>query len=129
MLLIWKTAPRYRYHPFGWSSSQALSSRLDVSGQSWQVSDVKARVQAEKGDNFPAANQVLIFQGKVASRRYCSAAWVLPVSNVIALQVLKDETTLGENQVSENGFMVVMVTKVLVLLLLPLVARFLVIDY
>ena len=27
-------------------------------------------------------------------------------------QVLKDDTTLEENKVSENGFMVVMVTKV-----------------
>jgi len=32
-------------------------------------------------------------------------------------QVLKDDTTLAENKVSENGFMVIMVTKVLLLLL------------
>lgn len=30
-----------------------------------QVSDVKAKVQQERGDGFPAAHQVLIFQGKV----------------------------------------------------------------
>ena len=30
-----------------------------------QVSDVKAKVQQEKGDGFPVAHQVLIFQGKV----------------------------------------------------------------
>ena len=32
-------------------------------------------------------------------------------------QVLKDDTTLAENKVSENGFMVIMVTKVSLLLL------------
>jgi hypothetical protein len=31
--------------------------------------------------------------------------------------VLKDDTTLAENKVSENGFMVIMVTKVSLLLL------------
>lgn len=30
-----------------------------------QVSDCKAKVQQERGDGFPAAHQVLIFQGKV----------------------------------------------------------------
>ena len=30
----------------------------------------------------------------------------------MCLQVLKDDTTLADNKVSENGFMVIMVTKV-----------------
>lgn len=54
-----------------------------------KVADVKARIEQEQGENFPAANQVLIYTGKV----------------------LKDETTVGENNISENGFVVVMVTK------------------
>lgn len=37
-------------------------------------------------------------------------------SSRIIPQVLKDDTTLAENKVSENGFMVIMVTKVALLL-------------
>lgn len=64
------------------------SFSLDLEDSS-KVLAVKEKVQETNGDAFPAANQVLIFQGKV----------------------LKDDTTLAENNVSENGFMVVMVTK------------------
>ena len=32
------------------------------------------------------------------------------------LQVLKDDTTLADNKVSENGFMVIMVTKVMLVI-------------
>lgn len=64
------------------------SFSLDLEG-SVKVSDVKEKVRETKGDAFPPANQVLIFQGKV----------------------LKDDTTLADNKVSENGFMVIMVTK------------------
>ena len=83
-----------------------------------QVSDVKAKVQQEKGDGFPAAHQVLIFQGKVgqlpqqSTSMLCSIRKHVEVNGAYCQQVLKDETTLEENKVSENGFMVVMVTKV-----------------
>lgn len=35
-----------------------------------QIADVKAKVQQEKGDAFPVAHQVLIFQGKVGQYTY-----------------------------------------------------------
>eukprot|EP00891_Asterochloris_glomerata_P008080 jgi/Astpho2/8080/e_gw1.00120.85.1_t len=55
-----------------------------------KVADLKAKIEQDKGTAYPAAHQMLIFQGKV----------------------LKDETTLAENKVTENTFMVVMVKKV-----------------
>lgn len=54
-----------------------------------KVADLKAKIEQDKGTAYPAAHQMLIFQGKV----------------------LKDETTLAENKVTENTFMVVMVKK------------------
>jgi len=56
---------------------------------SLKVSEVKAKVQEQQGDAFPADKMMLIFQGTI----------------------LKDDTTLAENSVTENGFMVVMITK------------------
>ncbi|XP_054785139.1 ubiquitin receptor RAD23b-like isoform X2 [Prosopis cineraria] len=51
---------------------------------------VKKNIEDVQGkDNYPCGQQLLIFNGKV----------------------LKDETTLAENQVSENGFLVVMLSK------------------
>ncbi|CAN6449152.1 unnamed protein product [Victoria cruziana] len=51
---------------------------------------VKKNIEEAQGkDNFPYAQQLLIYNGKV----------------------LKDETTLEENKVSENGFLVVMLSK------------------
>ncbi|KAL0020650.1 hypothetical protein WJX79_001265 [Trebouxia sp. C0005] len=67
-------------------TGQSFSLDLEESSK---VLAVKEKVRETKGDAYPAANQVLIFQGKV----------------------LKDDTTLAENKVSENGFMVIMVTK------------------
>mmetsp|Transcript_42156 Transcript_42156/g.51186 ORF Transcript_42156/g.51186 Transcript_42156/m.51186 type:complete len:387 (+) Transcript_42156:135-1295(+) len=54
-----------------------------------KIAEVKSKVQADRGDDFPAASQVLIYQGKV----------------------LKDDTTIADNQITEAGFMVVMVQK------------------
>ena len=48
-----------------------------------------------QGSAFPVEQQLLIHQGKV----------------------LKDDTTLEDNKVSEKGFLVVMITKVLIQLL------------
>ncbi|KAK9831333.1 hypothetical protein WJX81_003122 [Elliptochloris bilobata] len=61
---------------------------LEVEGCS-KVSAVKQTIEEQQGATFPAASQVIIYQGKV----------------------LKDDTTLADNGVSETGFMVVMVTK------------------
>ncbi|KAH7554382.1 hypothetical protein JRO89_XS12G0185100 [Xanthoceras sorbifolium] len=56
-----------------------------------QVTDVKKNIENVHGsDVYPAAQQMLIHQGKV----------------------LKDDTTLEENKVAENSFVVVMLTKV-----------------
>jgi len=56
-----------------------------------QVSSVKAKISESQGkDAYPCAQQLLIHQGKV----------------------LKDETTMTDNKVSEGGFLVVMLTKV-----------------
>ncbi|KAL6010375.1 hypothetical protein ACLOJK_000806 [Asimina triloba] len=55
-----------------------------------QVADVKKHIETVQGaDVYPSAQQMLIHQGKV----------------------LKDPTTLEENGVSENSFLVIMLTK------------------
>lgn len=55
-----------------------------------KVSDVKKNIETVQGsDVYPASQQMLIHQGKV----------------------LKDVTTLEENKVAENSFVVVMLTK------------------
>ncbi|CAH8277419.1 unnamed protein product [Arabidopsis lyrata] len=53
------------------------------------VSDVKKAIETVKGAEYPAVKQMLIHQGKV----------------------LKDETTLEENNVVENSFIVIMLSK------------------
>ncbi|CAN4079992.1 unnamed protein product [Withania somnifera] len=54
------------------------------------VADVKKNIESVQGNNvYPAAQQMLIHQGKV----------------------LKDTTTLEENKISENSFVVIMLTK------------------
>ena len=56
-----------------------------------QVMAVKKNIEDVQGkDNYPCGQQLLIHNGKV----------------------LKDETTLVENKVSEDGFLVVMLSKV-----------------
>ncbi len=56
-----------------------------------QVIAVKKQIEESQGkDAFPCSQQLLIHQGKV----------------------LKDDTTMDDNKVSENGFLVVMLTKV-----------------
>lgn len=53
---------------------------------------VKKNIEDVQGkDNYPCGQQLLIHNGKV----------------------LKDETTLEENKVSEDGFLVVMLSKVI----------------
>jgi UV excision repair protein RAD23 len=55
------------------------------------VADVKKNIETAQGsDIYPAAQQMLIHQGKL----------------------LKDGTTLEENKVVENSFVVIMLTKV-----------------
>ncbi|KAL4569321.1 hypothetical protein LXL04_024957 [Taraxacum kok-saghyz] len=53
------------------------------------VADVKKNIESVQGDVYPAALQMLIHQGKV----------------------LKDTTTLEENKVAENSFIVIMLSK------------------
>ena len=56
-----------------------------------QVADVKKNIETVQGaDVYPAAKLMLIHQGKV----------------------LKDETTIEENKVAENSFIVIMMAKV-----------------
>lgn len=56
-----------------------------------QVTAVKKQIEESQGkESFPCSQQLLIHQGKV----------------------LKDDTSMEDNKVSENGFLVVMLTKV-----------------
>lgn len=56
-----------------------------------QIMAVKKNIEDVQGkDNYPCGQQLLIHNGKV----------------------LKDETTLADNKVSEDGFLVVMLSKV-----------------
>lgn len=56
-----------------------------------QVLGVKKNIEdVQRKENYPCGQQLLIHNGKV----------------------LKDETTLAENKVSEDGFLVVMLSKV-----------------
>ena len=58
----------------------------------FQIMAVKKNIEDMKGkDSYPCGQQLLIHNGKV----------------------LKDESTLAENKVSEDGFLVVMLSKVL----------------
>lgn len=61
---------------------------IDVQPQD-SVADVKKTIETVQGDVYPAAQQMLIHQGKV----------------------LKDETTMEENKVAENSFVVIMLSK------------------
>lgn len=64
---------------------------------------VKKRIEDAQGkDTFPFAQQLLIYKGKV----------------------LKDDTTMEENSVTENSFLVVMLTKVCYLYLFLISALF-----
>ncbi|AES78637.1 ubiquitin-like protein [Medicago truncatula] len=56
-----------------------------------EIMDVKTNIEdIQEKDNYPCRQQLLIHNGKV----------------------LKDETTLADNEVSEDGFLVVMLSKV-----------------
>ncbi len=79
-----------------------------------QVSKVKEHIEQQQGANFPAASLVVIHQGKVSplslspDRPFSSHR----TQSESSVQVLKDGTTLADNKVGENGFLVVMVQKV-----------------
>jgi hypothetical protein len=64
---------------------------------------VKKNIEDAQGkDNYPCGQQLLIHNGKV----------------------LKDETTLVDNKVTEDGFLVVMLSKVIFFLVLLLFSFF-----
>ena len=64
---------------------------IEISKCFIKVADVKTNIEAVQGSEvYPASQQMLIHQGKV----------------------LKDGTTLEENKVAENSFIVVMLSKV-----------------
>jgi UV excision repair protein RAD23 len=68
-----------------------LGLNMDAINICLQVTTVKKQIEESQGkDAFPCSQQLLIHQGKV----------------------LKDDTTMADNKVSENGFLVVMLTKV-----------------
>ncbi len=73
---------------------QVFHARVDCTlmwSFGFQVTAVKKQIEESQGkDAFPYSQQLLIHQGKV----------------------LKDDTTMDDNKVSENGFLVVMLTKV-----------------
>ncbi|BDA44782.1 Ubiquitin receptor RAD23b [Coccomyxa sp. Obi] len=54
-----------------------------------KIEDVKRKIEEKQGPDFPAANQVVIYQGKV----------------------LKDETSLEENNITHENFVVVMIQR------------------
>ena len=56
-----------------------------------QVKDVKTRINETQGDAFPVANMVLVHQGKLLNN---------------------EESTLADNKISEQGFVVVMIKNV-----------------
>ncbi|RWW74522.1 hypothetical protein BHE74_00017530 [Ensete ventricosum] len=67
-----------------------LIPSLSAIRSSWIVADVKKNIETSQGKTvYPAEQQMLIHQGKV----------------------LKDDTTLDENKVSENSFLVIMLSK------------------
>lgn len=79
-----------------------LSAEINFVNPFPQVSDVKKIIETVQGaDVYPASQQMLIHQGKV----------------------LKDTTTLEENQVAENSFIVIMLTKVSLHLFLTVVMK------
>ncbi len=79
---------------------------------------MKEKIESTQGSSFPAAHQVVIYQGKVSEgtpshrNHQCNIPWALPRKLCPHLQVLKDDTTLEENKISNENFVVVMVTKV-----------------
>jgi hypothetical protein len=95
---------------------------------------MKAQIEETQGADFPAASLNVIYQGKVCSKAVacpthrkhrpcvaesgspCIADLVVHVRSThrsdCILQVLKDATTLKDNNVTEAGFCVVMVMKV-----------------
>ncbi|EIE21558.1 UV excision repair protein Rad23 [Coccomyxa subellipsoidea C-169] len=54
-----------------------------------KIENVKQKIEGVQGADFPAANQVIIYQGKV----------------------LKDDTTLEENKITHENFVVVMIQR------------------
>lgn len=74
-------------------SHEELAIKYLIRESHWypKVMAVKKNIEDVQGkDNYPCGQQLLIHNGKV----------------------LKDETTLAENKVSEDGFLVVMLSKV-----------------
>ncbi|CAK9297989.1 unnamed protein product [Gordionus sp. m RMFG-2023] len=53
------------------------------------VGELKLKIESQQGDDYPAAEQKLIYSGKI----------------------LKDEITIGEYKIDENGFLVIIVSK------------------
>lgn len=69
---------------------------------------MKRQIEDFQGkESFPCAQQLLIHQGKV----------------------LKDDTTMDDNKVSENGFLVVMLTKVIQCLHYKIMSRITVLHW
>jgi UV excision repair protein RAD23 len=68
------------------------SCTLVIAASLLQVGEVKRIIESAQGQSvYPADQQMLIYQGKI----------------------LKDNTTLGDNNVAENSFLVIMLSKVL----------------
>lgn len=64
-----------------------------------QVADVKKNIETAQGQSiYPADQQMLIHQGKI----------------------LKDDTTLDDNKIAENSFIVIMLSKVVIVYIIQL---------
>lgn len=64
-----------------------------------QVADVKKNIETAQGQSiYPADQQMLIHQGKI----------------------LKDDTTLDDNKIAENSFIVIMLSKVVIVYIIKL---------
>lgn len=86
-------------------------SRTTKCFRSLQVEEVKRKIEETQGESMPAADLVVISQGKVG---ICSPTqlYLAPLGNaekIVSLQILLDETSLADNNITESGFLVVMV--------------------
>lgn len=72
-----------------------------------QVKQLKQKIEAEKGPDYPSDNQRLIYAGEFTSNTERPKNLLFCVSG----KILNDEAVLSEYNIDEKKFIVVMVTK------------------
>lgn len=70
---------------------------------------MKQKIEEEKGKEYPAENQRLIYAGERFF--FCHPPHVCAILNLFAGKILTDENALSEYNIDEKKFIVVMVTK------------------